>query len=133
MPSRGALVVFGIGPGIGRAVTVKFASEGFSHIFILSRSEERLEKEKKEVLSSTSNKNVTIETITADISKPDSLSAALKKIDQSGQTVEVVFFNAARVEPSKLLEFPVEEMDRDWKVCPCSPDSPPVDQKTHTT
>lgn len=116
MTTRGALVVVGIGPGIGRAVTTKFASEGFDRIFIMSRSAERLEEEKAILLKETSNKDVKIEAITADISDPKSLATALKKVDESRVTVESVFFNAARVAPSKLLEFPVEEMDRDWRV-----------------
>jgi NAD(P)-dependent dehydrogenase (short-subunit alcohol dehydrogenase family) len=116
MAARGALVVIGIGPGIGRAVTTKFASEGFNRIFIMSRSAERLEEEKAAVLKDTSNKDVKIDSIIADVIDPKSLAAALKEVDDSGEVVEVVYYNAAKVAPSTLLEFPVESMDEDWKV-----------------
>lgn len=108
--------MIGIGPGIGRSVTAKFASNGFKRIFILSRNAKRLEEEKAAVLKQASGKDVNIETIVADVADPKSLSAALEKIDDSKEVVETVYYNAATVEMSSLLEFPVDRIVLDFKV-----------------
>jgi hypothetical protein len=61
---------------------------------------------------------VKIETLSADISDINSLRAALQKIDNHSHLIEAVFFNAARVEASSLLQYPIEEVERDFRVRP---------------
>jgi NAD(P)-dependent dehydrogenase (short-subunit alcohol dehydrogenase family) len=115
---RGSLVVIGSGPGIGLNVASTFAANGFSRIYLISRNEKRLESDKATVLARSGRQNVNIETLSADISDIDSLRAALQKIDNRSYPVEAVFFNAARVEASSLLQYPIEEVERDFRVRP---------------
>jgi len=112
---RGALVVIGSGPGIGRAVTQEFASHGFKRIFLLSRSAQRLEEEKEAVVKEIGTSKVQISTIPTDVSEPTSLQAALKQIDDSGDVVETVFYNAAKVAPSTLFEYSAEDIELEFK------------------
>lgn len=102
------------------AVAAKFASHGFQHIILLSRNKERLENDKINVLAAA-NKNARVDTIGVDLSNQASLAKALQKIDELTTEVEVVLFNGARVEPSRLLEFPVEEIEADFRVSPAPP------------
>jgi short-subunit dehydrogenase len=113
-------VVFGSGPGIGISVASSFAVHGFNHIVLLSRNAERLQSDKNTILGQTGGTSVKIDTIQVDISDQSALKKALTKIDDLGGNIECIFFNAAKVAPSPLLEFPVEELELDFKVM-CSP------------
>ena len=114
--SRGALIVLGSGPGNGVAVASKFAAKGFSRIFLLSRNAKRLEDDRATVIAASGREDIRVDNIVTDISNQQSLARAFQQIDQENLTIECVFFNAARVEPSELLKFPVEEIERDFRV-----------------
>jgi len=114
--ARGALVVIGSGPGIGLHVASKFAASGFNRIFLLSRNANRLEDDRRTVISASGRSDIHIQNIVADISSQESLANAFQEIEQTGVPVEVVFFNAARVETSEMPNFPIEEVDVDIKV-----------------
>ena len=114
--SRGALVVIGSGPGIALSVASKFAAEGFSRIFLISRNGSRLEDDKAAVIAASEKKDIHVDTIVADITDQQSLAKALQRIDEEKCVIECVFFNAARVAPSELLKFPIEEIERDLQV-----------------
>jgi short-subunit dehydrogenase len=115
MSSSRSIVIFGSGPGIGRSVANEFASNGFNHVILLARNHARLHQDKIAVEKISTN--VKIDTITVDLADKASLKEALSKIDLLTKEIECVFYNGARVAPSSLLEFPVEEMELDFKVC----------------
>lgn len=115
--SRGALVVIGSGPGIGLSVASIFAAKGFSRIFLISRNASRLEDDKAGIIAASGKNDIRVDTVAADISDQQSLAKALQRIDEEKYVIECVFFNAARVEPSELLKFPVEEIELDFKAC----------------
>jgi len=115
-PQRGALIVIGSGPGIGNHVAALFASRGFSRVVLIARNSERLQKDKEMVLDQVGKDSVSVDTIRCDISESSSLSEAIRQIDQLQISTECVFFNAARVAYSKLLEFPAEEIEQDFRV-----------------
>jgi len=108
------VLVFGSGPGIGISVATNFASHGFDHIILLSRNAQRLEEDRKTVAASIKS-TARIDTVTVDLSDQESLKKALQQIDQLTSQIEVVFFNAARVGPSPLLEFPIEDLETDFR------------------
>ena len=115
---HGALLLIGSGPGIGTHTAALFAARGFSHILLLSRSASRLQTDAAAVRAAAPN--ATIDTIAADVSSASSLNAALAEVEarltQSGISLETVFFNAARVGESKVLESPVEALEEDFRV-----------------
>ncbi|KAF2135758.1 uncharacterized protein K452DRAFT_164611 [Aplosporella prunicola CBS 121167] len=116
--THGALLVIGSGPGIGIHTASLFAARGFSHILLVSRSASRLQTDAEAVRAAAPN--AIIDTIAADVSSASSLNAALaeaeSKLAQSRIPLETVFFNAARVGESKVLEFPVETLEEDFRV-----------------
>ena len=115
-PSSRGIVVFGSGPGIGISVASRFASQGFDHVILLSRNAQRLAEEKQAVLAGARTEGLRVDAVPVDLADPTSLSHAFQQIDRLTQSVEVVFYNAARVAPSPLLEFPVEGIEYDFKV-----------------
>jgi hypothetical protein len=49
----------------------------------------------------------------------DSIPGVLKQLDEltEGEDVEVIFFNAARIKASDVLNVDVREIEEDFKVC----------------
>jgi len=111
------IVAFGSGPGIGNHTVSEFASHGFNHVILLARNEQRLKNEDASFVSKASS-SVKVDTLRLDLSELSSIPETLKKIDQltKDEELEVVFFNAARIKPSGVLEVAVEEIGEDFKV-----------------
>lgn len=109
------LVLFGSGSGIGVSVGANFAAHGFDHIILLARNKERLESDKKTVASKAKSE-ARVDTISVDLANQTSIKSALQQIDSLAAHIDVVFFNAARVGPSPLLEFSVEGIESDFRV-----------------
>ncbi|KIV99631.1 uncharacterized protein PV09_08696 [Verruconis gallopava] len=114
-PKTRAIAIFGVGPGIGRAVAVQFASQGFSHLILLSRNAQRLQENKVAVMSAAGSLDISIYTIVVDLSSQASLQAAFDHIDSLGLDLEVALYNGARVSPTPLFETPVQEIEADFK------------------
>ncbi|KAF1964442.1 NAD(P)-binding protein [Bimuria novae-zelandiae CBS 107.79] len=114
-PTR-TIVAFGSGPGIGNHTVAEFVSHGFNHVILLARNEQRLENEDAAFVSKASS-NVKVDTLRLDLSDTTSIPGVLKKIDEltEGEDLEVVFFNAARINQSGVLEVAVEEIHEDFK------------------
>ncbi|CAD0085742.1 unnamed protein product [Aureobasidium vineae] len=114
--TRGALVVVGSGPGIGSHVARTFSVHAFKRIILLSRDPSRLEEDAEFIRSATPSANIS--TLAIDLSKTSEIPAALDAVDKAlGNTpLEVVLFNAARVGPSTLVEWPMEELELDLRI-----------------
>ena len=112
------LILFGAGPGIGNHTASTFATNGFTHIILLARNTQRLQTSDAAFITKAVP-GAKVDTLGLDLSDlsaiPDVLSQ-LEKLTQ-GEEVEAVFFNAARIKPSGVLDVPVEEIDEDFKVC----------------
>ena len=115
---HGTLVVVGSGPGIGSHVAALFASRGFSKIVLMSRNEQRLKEDASFVKSKAEDAAVDI--VTLDLADSNSVKDALhevdKRLDGSGSPLECVLFNAARIGPSKMLEWTPEQLRNDLEV-----------------
>lgn len=112
---NGALFAIGAGPGIGRSVTIRFASEHFKQVALFAKRGESLAAEKKAIEEAVDSA-VEIKTYTVDVADPDALIEALDAADADLGKPACVFYNAARVLPSKLLEHDVNEIELDLKV-----------------
>ncbi|RII10045.1 hypothetical protein CUC08_Gglean006035 [Alternaria sp. MG1] len=110
------LILFGAGPGIGDNVALQFASKGIEHIILLARNTERLQNEDAPFVA-RSTFPVKVDTLRVDLADTKSIPSVLKQLDSmtSGEDIEVVFFNAARIKPSEVLGVSVEEIDEDFK------------------
>lgn len=114
--SYGTLLVVGSGPGIGRNVPKLFAARGFKQVILLSRDATRLQEDAAYVKSAS--KDVEVHTIPTDMSRKQSVSDALTKIEPLTEKIplQVVLYNAARVGTSKFFEFEVKGMEEDLAV-----------------
>lgn len=107
------------GPGIGSATAKKFAATGsFSKIVMVSRNEERLQKESESVQKAAAS-NVEVVSMPCDLSDLSALKKVLGEIE-SLDPLGGIFFNAARIHIVDPLSAPVMELDEDFRVN-CSP------------
>jgi short-subunit dehydrogenase len=111
------LVVIGSGPGIGVSTATVFGQKKFDKIALLSRNAQRLEQDKKTILDALrpTGRTVEIRTWSVDITKTAEFQKVLTEVGEFGE-VSCVHFNAARVEPSALLEFDEKEILYDFMV-----------------
>lgn len=115
-PQGKTLLVVGSGPGIGRAVSTLFASKGYNNVVLVARRADQL-KDEQAALQQAVGQHVTIKTIAVDITDTDALLKGLEDADAAVGKPETVFFNAARVLPSALLDHSVKDLEYDLKVC----------------
>lgn len=114
MPS-GSVVIIGSGPGIGRSVAAEFAAKGFSRFALLARREEQLAADRDFVLQQ--NASADVKTYTTDVTQLAKLKDTLQQAGSDLGPPEVVLYNAARVQTSKLPETSEEEMNHEFQVC----------------
>lgn len=114
------LYVIGSGPGIGRAVAQQFSSARYARVALFARNPESLAADKEVIASSSSTgssgSGVQVRTYSVDVTDSAALSKVFDQAEQDLGKPECVFYNAARVLPSKLLEHDVKEIEYDFKV-----------------
>jgi short-subunit dehydrogenase len=110
-------------PNIPQHVAAQFASKGIDHIILLSRNTQRLADSDAPFVSKASP-DVKVSTLRLDLADLASIPGVLKELYTltQGEDVEVVFFNAARIQPNDVLSVSVEEIDEDFKVAFAPPD-----------
>lgn len=113
MPGPSLVVLIGSGPGIGRATASHFAAHGFDRVCLLSRNAARLREDEDAVRKAAGSASVTSHAV--DISDLKKLREVLKQVENEGR-LECVHFNAARVEPSTVLETDVAVIEKDFQV-----------------
>ncbi|KAK6375791.1 hypothetical protein LTS17_007613 [Exophiala oligosperma] len=106
------IVVLGSGPGIGSATASLFASKGFD-VALLARNATRLQQETAQVRKA--GPDVNVKAYSVDISDHAALSKTLNEVVVDLGPPEVVFFNAARVAPTKIGETAPEYLLEDFK------------------
>lgn len=110
-------VLIGSGPGIGRSTAALFAEKKFDTIVLISRNAERLEEDKRAVVEQAqkAGRKVEVKTFAVDIVDSKALEKTLNEVGRLGE-LEVLLFNAARVEPTELLKTPAEVIMKDFQV-----------------
>lgn len=109
------LVVLGSGPGNGRAVTTLFAKKRYNHVALIARRPEQLNLDQKAIEEAVGD-GVTVKTYAVDVVDSEELLKALDEIDAQLGKPECIFYNAARVLPSRLLTHDVKDIEYDFKV-----------------
>jgi len=110
------LVLIGVGPGIGRSVACLFALKRYNRVSLIARRAAQLEIEREAVLQATSGSDVGVKTYAVDVADKEALLEALADAQRVFGKPECVYYNAARVVPSKLLSHDVDEIEYDFKV-----------------
>lgn len=109
------LVVIGSGPGIGRSVATIFALKRYSNVALIARRAEQLALEKSALEEAVGDK-VKVKTFVVDVVDTETLMKALLDAEAYFGKAECIFYNAARVLPSTLLEHDVKTIEYDFKV-----------------
>src|SRR5689334_20987486 len=104
--SSSTLVIIGSGPGVGITTATLFAQKKFNNIALISRTIDRLDRDRKTLLEAVSltGRQVTVKTWAVDITNTPAFKKVLSEVEKFGD-VSCVLFNAARVDMSTLLEF----------------------------
>lgn len=115
--SAPTLLLIGSGPGIGLSTSILFAQKKFAKVALVSRNATRLAAEANTVASSATQdeKEIDVKTWAVDITDSPAFTHVLSEVGAWGD-VTCVIFNAARVQPSALLEESDEEILEDFKV-----------------
>jgi NADP-dependent 3-hydroxy acid dehydrogenase YdfG len=92
-----------------------FAEKRYSNVALIARRAEQLQAENK-ALKEVLGDKVSVETFALDVTDSDALLKALDDAEATFGQPEVIFYNAARVLPSTLLDHDVNEIDYDFKV-----------------
>jgi NAD(P)-dependent dehydrogenase (short-subunit alcohol dehydrogenase family) len=118
MSVRGGLIVVGSGPGVGAHVAATFAQQGFHKIVLMSRNKDRLKDDA--LLVKAAAPQTTVDVVTLDLVEYELVETQLEEARwRLGEVpLECIFFNAARAGRSKLLEWPVVNLQRDLQVSP---------------
>lgn len=106
MSARPHCVVIGAGPGIGQAVAMAFANEGYN-VSLMSRKPEKLAEACDEIRKKTGRH---ADTHRCDASSEASLRSALTHARKQLGDVDVLVFNAANAAMGKPTTIPLERL-----------------------
>jgi NAD(P)-dependent dehydrogenase (short-subunit alcohol dehydrogenase family) len=122
--SRRICAVVGVGPGIGRAVALRFAKEGYN-LALLARRLERIKPIAEEIkqlqsalasTSSSSSSSPVVEPFSVDATDPDSVTNVFKQIEETfGDSPHVLIYNAGSYKRESILNITPQEFEAHWK------------------
>jgi NAD(P)-dependent dehydrogenase (short-subunit alcohol dehydrogenase family) len=104
-------VVIGAGPGIGRAVALRFAREGLP-VAVVARTAATVEPVAKEVEAA----GAAAFALTADVADADALREALDAAEATFGPPDIVVYNAAIIRPDRPGELSVRGHQEAWAV-----------------
>lgn len=102
MRTNRPLVLIGSGPGIGRHVASLFASNRFNAVALVARSTIRLTEVQKDIERLASGAQV--RTYPIDVTETEAFSEVLQQISRDLGQPECVYYNAAEIIITKLLD-----------------------------
>ena len=102
--------VLGVGPGLGAAVSRRFAREGFA-VALLARSEESTAPVREQIEHS-GGESLAVET---DATDPASVARAFERVRESLGDPEVFVYNAGAFQMGGILDLSPEDFDRCFK------------------
>ncbi|HEV3266424.1 MAG TPA: SDR family NAD(P)-dependent oxidoreductase, partial [Acidimicrobiales bacterium] len=105
------LLLVGAGPGLGVAVTRRFADGGY-RVTLVARSKDRL----GHLAGGLADTGAQIDTIAADASDPEGLRAHMAELYNDQGAPGLIIYNAVMGAPDKLLSSSVEHMQRAYAV-----------------
>lgn len=120
MRTNRPLVLIGSGPGIGRHVASLFASNRFNAVALVARSTQKLAQVQKDIEQVALGAQV--RTYPIDVTETEAFSKVLEDISRDLGQPECVYYNAAEIIVTKLLDdvegtvlydFKVREFSRD--------------------
>lgn len=101
-----SVIVTGASAGLGKAIATQFAEEG-AHVFISSRSEEKLQHTKNEIREQTNNNNVHY--VVCDVKNDDQIKSLVQRVVKENGTIDVLINNAGGPPAGPFLEMDDEK------------------------
>ena len=102
--------VLGVGPGLGAAIAVRFAREGYA-VGLMARSEGSMSGAREEIEGAGGEALA----VTADATDAASVARAFDEVRGSLGDPEVFVYNAGAFRMGGILELTPEDFDRCWK------------------
>src|SRR5258708_32348754 len=101
-------VITGGGSGMGQATAHRFVKEGASHIFLVDRQPDRLEKVQKEIEELGGRAS----TIQAELSLAEDCARVIETANKADGRIDILVSNAAAWTSESFLEMKKESWDR---------------------
>lgn len=114
MAPPGPIFIVGSGPMIGSHIARLFATHGFTHVALFSRSTSNLSRDATFVTSAAPSASV--HTYAADVTDNAALTTALEKAVAEVGVPEVLVYNAARIKYGMFGQYTPEDILVDFKV-----------------
>jgi short-subunit dehydrogenase len=108
---RHHLLVIGAGPGLGAAITRRFAQGGY-RVTLLARDVRRL----KDLASDLQTTGAIVGTIAADASDPENFQATLGSVYAASSAPGLMVYNAVLAAPDTLLESDITHLQQAYNV-----------------
>ena len=109
MTSNQTSIVFGVGPGLGWALSHRFASEGMQ-VGAVARDEA------KGSALIASEPHQRIRPYAADVSEPEDVARTFEAVERDLGEVDLVVFNAGAYQRGNVVDIKPEDFERCWKV-----------------
>ena len=103
-------VVVGVGPGLGRALAVRFARGGF-RVALVARREESVAATQAEITGAGGDARAVL----ADASDEESVHATFQRIHAELGPTDVLLYNAGAFELGGVLELSASQIERVWR------------------
>ncbi|WP_437734547.1 SDR family NAD(P)-dependent oxidoreductase [Sorangium sp. So ce1335] len=111
MSSNRVAVVVGVGPGLGAAVSRRFAREGFA-VGLVARTAATCEAVQREIEQAGGRAL----SAPADATDPVSVAAAFARVKQTLGPAEVMIYNASDFRVAGALELTPQELEASWRI-----------------
>lgn len=110
MEKKKIAVIVGVGPGLGSAVSRKFAKEGYT-VFLVSRTANKLEAA-KDAIESEGGSAVALP---CDVTDPRQVEAAFEGIIDSFGDISVLVYNAGDFKVQSITDIEPEDFKSSWE------------------
>jgi NAD(P)-dependent dehydrogenase (short-subunit alcohol dehydrogenase family) len=109
-PAKVAVVV-GVGPGLGRALAVRFARGGF-RVALVARQDESVRSVKNEVEAAGGLAGAYL----ADVADEESVRSMARRVHDEMGAVDVLLYNAGAFQVGGILELSTAAFEQAWRV-----------------
>jgi len=109
MASNQSSIVFGVGPGLGWALSNRFASEGMP-VGAVARDEVKI----RALIASGAHQH--IHPYAADVSKVEEVARTFEAVERDIGAADLVVFNAGAYQRGNVIDIKPEDFEHCWKV-----------------
>ncbi len=109
MAMRETAIVFGVGPGLGRALVRRFAAENMQ-VAAVARDEAKLSA----LVASEGGHDV--RPYAADVTQADDVRRVFESVERDFGTPDIVVFNAGAFQKANVLDIDPADFERCWRV-----------------